>query len=59
MAKQAVDAFVTTMPDGSERAVAKGQVLVDNHEIVKHAPSLFVDFDVQEAKRPRSRKASS
>ena len=62
MAKQATDTFVTTLPDGTERAVTKGQVLVDNHEIVKHVPSLFIDFDTpQEDKKPArgSRRASS
>lgn len=62
MAKQAIDTFVTTLPDGSERAVTKGQVFVDGHEIVKHAPSLFIDFDSgEDDKKPArgSRKASS
>jgi hypothetical protein len=48
MAKQALDTFVTTLPDGSERAVMKGQVLVDGHEIVKHVPGLFIDFETGE-----------
>jgi len=46
MAKQATDTFVAVLADGTERIVAKGQVLQNNHEVVRHAPSLFMDFDL-------------
>ena len=46
MAKQATDTFVTVMPDGSERVITKGQVLQNNHEVVRHAPGLFMEFDL-------------
>ncbi|HEY2060038.1 MAG TPA: hypothetical protein VGH57_16840 [Amycolatopsis sp.] len=35
MAQQAQDTFVTTLADGTERLVAKGDVLPDSHELVK------------------------
>jgi len=61
MAKQATDTFVAVLRDGTEQTVTKGQVFVDGHAIVKHAPSLFVDFDSGEDKpAPRpGRKATS
>lgn len=52
MAKQATDTFVTVMPDGSERMVTRGQVLQDNHELVKQAPGLFIQFDTGEEEAP-------
>jgi hypothetical protein len=45
MAKQAIDTFVAVLADGTERVVVKGQVLQDGHEVVRHAPNLFVQFD--------------
>jgi hypothetical protein len=35
MAQQAQDTFVALLDDGSERLVAKGEVLPDSHELVK------------------------
>lgn len=35
MAMQAQDTFVAVLDDGSERFVAKGEVLADGHELVK------------------------
>jgi hypothetical protein len=45
MAKQATDTFVVVLSDGTERVVTKGQVLQNNHEVVRHAPTLFTEFD--------------
>jgi len=59
MAKQAMDTFVATLADGTEHKVVKGQVLHDGHVLVRHAPSLFVEFDTGEEVKPaRGRKAS-
>jgi len=55
MAKQATDTFVTTLQDGTEHKVTKGQVFVDGHPIVKHAPGLFVDFDTGEEVKPAAK----
>lgn len=61
MAKQATDTFVATLKDGTERRVTKGEVFVDGHDIVKHAPGLFADFDTGEETKPAksSRRGSS
>ena len=60
MAKQATDTFVAVLPDGTERRVRVGDVLPDGHQVVRHAPGLFMEFDAGDEKpapAPRSRKA--
>jgi len=49
-----MDTFVVVMPDGTERMVTKGQVLQDNHEVVRHAPTLFTQFDAGEEEAPEA-----
>jgi hypothetical protein len=56
MAKQAMDTFVTVMPDGSERRVVNGEVLPDSHPVVKHAPGLFRDFETGTEEKPAARR---
>lgn len=59
MAMQAVDTFVATMKDGSERLVAKGEVLPDSHELVKRDQSgvLFRRLDLGEQRAARANSA--
>ncbi len=61
MAKQATDTFVATLNDGTEHRVTRGEVFPDGHAIVRHAPSLFSEFDTGSNEKPatRSRKATS
>ena len=52
MAMQAQDTFVAVLNDGTERLVAKGEVLPDSHELVKRdakgAGLLFRPLDLGE-----------
>ena len=57
MAKQATDTFSIQMPDGSERLVAKGEVLSDSHPVVRQAGGLFRDLDLDEGKAARATAA--
>lgn len=60
MAKQAMDTFTADLADGTQQLVVKGQVLPDGHVAVRHAPGLFVEFDMGEepAKPARGRRAA-
>lgn len=67
MPMQAQDTFVTVLNDGTERFVAKGEVLSDSHELVKRdqkgAGVLFRPLDLGDgdkpAAKPRGAKAGS
>lgn len=52
MAMQAQDTFIAVLADGTERLIAKGQVLPDGHELVKRdakgAGVLFRPLDLGE-----------
>jgi hypothetical protein len=64
MAHQAQDTFVAVLKDGTERLVAKGEVLADSHELVKRdrdgAGVLFraLDVDGDEPAAKTSRPAA-
>lgn len=59
MAHQATDTFVGILEDGSERLVAKGEVLPDSHELVKRdakgSGTLFRKLDLDDAPAERKR----
>ena len=60
MSKQAIDTFTADLKDGSQTLVTKGQVFPNNHPVVKHAPNLFVDLDLDDDPKPtRGRKVAS
>lgn len=52
MARQAQDTFVAVLDDGTERLVTKGEVLPDNHELVrrdaKGTGGLFKPLDLDD-----------
>jgi hypothetical protein len=56
VAQQAQDTFVAVLKDGTERFVAKGDVLPDGHELVKRdqagAGVLFKKLDLGEDEAP-------
>jgi hypothetical protein len=56
---QAQDTFVAVLDDGSERFVAKGEVLSDKHELVvrdqKGSGTLFRPLDLGEDDQPAAK----
>jgi hypothetical protein len=57
MVMQAQDTFVAVLGDGTERFVAKGEVLPDGHELVKRdqagSGTLFRKLDLGEEEQPK------
>lgn len=63
MPMQAQDTFVTVLNDGTERFVAKGEVLSDSHELVKRdqkgAGVLFRKLDLGDEAPAKSEPAKA
>ena len=66
MAQQAQDTFVADLKDGTTRRITKGEVLADNHELVKRdqagSGTLFKPLNLGEDEEPkpaRGRRVSS